>query len=219
MTSRISGIKSWAKFSLGSAVKLSAIFSILLTLAFPAYAHHPSGGEVSITFLEGFLSGLGHPVIGLDHLVFVISVGLLASTVARGFWIPIAFVLTALAGTGLHLMLVDLPMVEIIISASVLVSGILLARLEKPNAAIIAVLAGVAGLFHGYAYGEAIIGATAVPLTAYLLGFTFIQATIALSAYKVAMTVKKSSVARPNFLRFAGYIFIGSGLAFIAASF
>lgn len=219
MTSRISGIKSWTRFSLSSAVSLSAISSILLALTFPAYAHHPSGGEVSTTFLEGFLSGLGHPVVGLDHLVFVISVGLLASTVARGFWIPIAFVLTALAGTGLHLMLVDMPMVEVIISASVLVSGILLTKLGKPNVAIIAVLASIAGLFHGYAYGEAIIGATAVPLTAYLIGFTLIQAVIALSAYKVAMIVKKSSVARPNFLRFAGCIAIGSGMAFLAASF
>ena len=219
MISRISGIKSWASFSASSVSKLLATFSILLSLAMPAYAHHPSGGEVSATFLEGFLSGLGHPVVGLDHLVFVISVGLLASTVARGFWIPIAFVLTALAGTALHLMLVDMPMVEVIISASVLVSGILLAKLEKPNAAVIAGLAGIAGLFHGYAYGEAIIGATAVPLAAYLIGFTLIQAIIALGAYRVAMIVKKSSVARPNFLRFAGCIAIGSGMAFLAASF
>lgn len=219
MISRISDMKSWAGFRPSSAVKIFSALSILLTLAFPAYAHHPSGGEVSTTFFEGFLSGLGHPIVGLDHLVFVISVGLLASTVVRGFWIPIVFVLTALAGTGLHLMLVDMPMVEVIISASVLASGILLAKLEKPNTAIIAVLAGVAGLFHGYAYGEAIIGATAVPLTAYLIGFTLIQAIIALSAYKVAMIVKQSSVARPNFLRFAGYIVIGSGMAFLAASF
>jgi urease accessory protein len=219
MTSRILGIKSLTGFSLSSAVKISAIFSTLLALTFPAYAHHPSGGEVSTTFLEGFLSGLAHPVVGLDHLVFVISVGLLASAVTRGFWIPIAFVLAALVGTGLHLMLVGMPMVEVIISASVIVSGILLAKLEKPNAAIIAVIVGVAGLFHGYAYGEAIIGATAVPLTAYLIGFTLIQAIIALCAYKVAMIVKMSSVSRPNFLRFAGCIAIGSGMAFLAASF
>lgn len=219
MASKISGIKNWTSFGIGSVVKLAVVVSILLGVAIPAYAHHPTGGGMSTTFLEGFMSGIGHPVIGFDHLIFVISIGLLASTGARGFWIPIAFVLAALVGTGLHLMLVDLPMVEVIISASVLVSGILLARLEKPNMAMIAVVAGVAGLFHGYAYGEAIIGATAVPLTAYLLGFTLIQAVIALSAYKVAVTVKKHSPARPNFLRFAGYIAIGSGMAFLAASF
>lgn len=219
MTSRISGMENRARLSLSSAIKSLTIFSTLLSLTFPAYAHNPSGGEVSTTFLEGFLSGLGHPIIGVDHLVFVISVGLLASTVARGFWIPIAFVLTALVGTGLHLMLVDMPMVEVVVSASVLVSGILLARLEKPNTAIIVVLAGIAGLFHGYAYGEAIIGATAVPLTAYLLGFTLIQTAIALNVCKVATIVKKSSVARPEFLHFSGYIVIATGMAFLASSF
>ncbi|MBW4482049.1 MAG: HupE/UreJ family protein [Tildeniella torsiva UHER 1998/13D] len=206
-------------FGLGRLARLLLAVVGLLGIAVPAYAHHPSGGGISTTFLEGFLSGLGHPVIGFDHLIFVISVGLLASAVARGYWIPVAFVLTALVGTGLHVMLVSLPLVEVLISASVLVFGLLLAKLEKPNTAIMAVLAGAAGLFHGYAYGEAIIGATAVPLAAYLIGFTFIQAIVALTAYRVAGLVKGSSVERPDFLRFAGCIAIGSGMAFMAASF
>ncbi|MBD2110001.1 HupE/UreJ family protein [Nodosilinea sp. FACHB-13] len=204
---------------LSSVVKLVIGISALLVIAFPAYAHHPSGGAISTTFMEGFLSGLGHPIIGFDHLVFVISVGLLASTVARGFWIPIVFVSTALVGTGLHLMMVNIPMVEVVISASVLVSGILLAKLEKPGTAIIIVLAGIAGLFHGYAYGEAIIGATAVPLAAYLAGFTLIQAIISLIAFKVATKAMKPSVSYPDFLRLAGYIAVGAGMAFMAASF
>lgn len=215
----MTGMRHWSALGIDGVVKLSIIISALLGIAIPAYAHHPSGGEISATFLEGFLSGLGHPVVGFDHLVFVISVGLLASTVAQGYWIPLAFISTALAGTGLHLMLIDMPMVEVIISASVIVSGVLLAKLEKPNTSTIVVLASVAGLFHGYAYGEAIIGATAVPLAAYLLGFTLIQAIIALSVYKMAATIKKSSIARPDFLRFAGFIAIGSGMAFLASSF
>ncbi|MBW4462165.1 MAG: HupE/UreJ family protein [Nodosilinea sp. WJT8-NPBG4] len=213
------GIRHWAGLGLSSVVKLVIGISALLGIAFPAYAHHPSGGAISATFMEGFWSGLGHPIIGFDHLVFVISVGLLASTVARGFWVPVVFVSTALVGTGIHLMLVDMPMVEIIISASVLVSVILLAKLEKPNTAIIGILAGVAGLFHGYVYGEAIIGATAVPLAAYLAGFTLIQAIISLIAFKIATKVMKSSVSYPDFLRLAGYVAVGAGMAFMTASF
>ncbi|MBD2110876.1 HupE/UreJ family protein [Nodosilinea sp. FACHB-141] len=204
---------------LSSFVKLIIGIFALLGVASPAFAHHPSGGVISATFMEGFLSGLGHPIIGFDHLVFVISVGLLASTVARGFWVPVVFVSTALVGTGLQLMLVDMPIVEIVISASVLVSGILLAKLEKPGTAIITVLAGIAGLFHGYAYGEAIIGATAVPLAAYLAGFTLIQAIISLISFKIATEAIKSSVSYPDFLRLAGYIAVGAGMAFMAASF
>ena len=38
--------------------------------ASPAAAHHPMGGTPPSTFVEGLLSGFGHPVIGPDHLAF-----------------------------------------------------------------------------------------------------------------------------------------------------
>lgn len=219
MISKANGIRYWTALGFISVSRISIIISVLLGIVIPAYAHHASGGKISASFLEGFLSGLAHPVIGLDHLVFVISIGLLASTIGQGYWIPLSFISTALVGTGLHLTLINMPMIEVFISASVIVFGILLAKLEKINIAIIVVLAGVAGLFHGYAYGEAIIGAAAVPLAAYLLGFTLTQLLITFSAYKAATTIQKSSIALPNFLRFAGFIAIGSGMTFLASSF
>lgn len=219
MISKATGIRYWTDLGLVGFARMFIIISMLLGIVIPAYAHHPSGGKISASFLEGFLSGSGHPVIGLDHLIFLISIGLLASTIGQGYWIPLSFISTALVGTGLHLMLINMPMIEIFISASVIVFGILLAKLEKINIALIVVLAGVAGLFHGYAYGEAIIGATSVPLASYLLGFTLTQLLITFSAYKVATTIQKSSIAVPNFLRFAGFIVIGSGMTFLASSF
>src|SRR5262249_57584778 len=59
-------------------VRLSraAILSIPFSLAtVPAFAHHMMGGRTPSTFMEGLLSGLGHPVIGLDHLAFLLAVG------------------------------------------------------------------------------------------------------------------------------------------------
>ena len=41
----------------------------------PAFAHHLMGGHTPATFGEGILSGLGHPVIGLDHFAAVVAVG------------------------------------------------------------------------------------------------------------------------------------------------
>ena len=49
-----------------------------LLAATPALAHHPMGGEVPQTFWHGLLSGFGHPVIGIDHLAFVVAIGLAA---------------------------------------------------------------------------------------------------------------------------------------------
>ena len=50
--------------------RLPAVVTALLVLmvAVPAYAHHPMGGVTPSSFGEGLLSGIGHPIIGLDHL-------------------------------------------------------------------------------------------------------------------------------------------------------
>lgn len=150
----------------------------------PAHAHHPFGGQVPSNFIEGFLSGLGHPVIGIDHLSFTIAVGLLAALNSRwGMIIPVSFIVATALGTGIHLLGVELPLTELIIAASVLLIGIYLARQEHNKSVLYLVLAAVAGIFHGYAYGEAIFGAEMTPLGAYLLGFCLIQLVISAIAF------------------------------------
>jgi urease accessory protein len=193
----------------------SGLLALLLTN--PALAHHPMGNQTPTNFIEGFLSGLGHPVIGLDHLAFVIAVGLLAATRARGIILPITFVIAALLGTGIHLAEVSLPWAEFWISASVLAVGLLVALGSQFPTLALAVLTGFAGIFHGYAYGESIIGATTAPLTAYLLGFTAIQLAIALGAFWIGrrgLSLKTDSEAQPSSpLRKAGWAIGGIGLA------
>lgn len=194
---------------------LLAITGLLLS-PFPALAHHPFGGKTPTTAIEGFLSGLGHPVVGLDHLAFVIAAGLLAVGLSRGLLIPVAFVLTSLAGTGLHIMGVDLPASEFLISGSVLLFGVLLALRNQPHATLVTLLAAMAGLFHGYAYGEAIVGAEMGPLVAYLLGFATIQMAIALIAYQAGRSILKPAAESPRLaLRFSGFVICGVGGAFL----
>ena len=193
-----------------------AIATPLFT-ALPALAHHPLGGKTPSNFIEGFLSGVGHPVIGLDNLIFVIASGLLAATVGCNLIIPVAFELASLLGTGIHLMSVDLPLPELVISVSVLLFGVLLALKERPNSTVITVLAASAGLFHGFAYGEAIFGAEMGPLVAYLLGFASIQLAIATTAYWVGRRLFKKSLSAPSLaLRFAGFIICGVGGTFVS---
>lgn len=194
---------------------VGAIALLLLTML-PALAHHPSGGKTPSTIVEGFLSGLGHPIIGLDHLAFVIASGLMAAAIGGGLLIPFAFVGSSLMGTGLHLMSIDLPLPELVISASVLAFGILLAMKNPPQNGLAISLATIAGIFHGFAYGESIFGAEMGPLLAYLLGFAVIQLAIAAVAYWVGKTLL-SEVMQPTglALRFAGFLICGVGATFL----
>ncbi|MGB3494216.1 MAG: HupE/UreJ family protein [Elainellaceae cyanobacterium] len=206
-----------AKLTVAVATLLAIATLLLSPMA--AWAHHPFGGSTPDTLFKGFLSGLGHPVIGLDHLAFVIAAGLLAAVMGRGLIIPVAFVIASLAGTGIHVMSLDLPAPELMIAASVLLFGGLLALKNQPNSFIVTVLGAIAGLFHGYAYGEAIVGADMAPLVSYLLGFASIQMAIALVAYGVAKRLGTSSEAGALNLRFAGFALSGAGFAFLSGVF
>ncbi|MBE9114387.1 HupE/UreJ family protein [Lusitaniella coriacea LEGE 07157] len=199
------------------AGSLSLLLALFITQ--PAFAHHPFGGKLPSNGFEGFLSGLGHPVIGADHFAFVVTIGLLAALQPqRAILIPIAFILTTLGGTGIHLLGVDLPMVEIVISASVVVFGTILAMKKSPKSLLLILLAGIAGIFHGYAYGEAIVGAEITPLVSYLLGFATIQLGIALLALQAGKLAISQASEQPTLtLRFAGFALCGAGVAFLSS--
>jgi len=164
---------------------------LALLLSVPARAHHVMDGAMPTSWFEGLLSGLGHPVIGLDHLAFVIAVGLLSSRFARGWLLPLPFLAGTLAGAFVHLGGTDLPAVEALIALSVLVLGLLLALGARIPLGAAAALLLAAGLAHGYAYAESIIGAEPAPLLAYGIGFLVIQYAIAATAWAAARVISQ----------------------------
>lgn len=199
-------------------VTSSALGAVVATLvAAPALAHHPFGGAAPKTVLQGLLSGIGHPIIGFDHLTFVVAVGLLAAVARRGLIVPAAFVIATLIGTGAHIAGLDLPAPELVISASVVVFGLLAAAGDQPNSLAVAGLAALAGVFHGYAYGEAVVGAELAPLIAYLAGFAVAQGAIAFVAYCLSKrTVSKNKTAGLISVRHAGFAVSGAGAALLS---
>ena len=155
----------------------------LLTLApLPALAHHPMGGAVPATLWEGFASGIGHPVIGPDHLAFLVAAGVLAATLParRGVLAILAFVVAGFAGSLAHLAGIGFGPVEALVALSVAAAGAALLR-GVPGALLPAGFA-LAGLLHGHAFAEAVIGAEATPLVAYLAGLALMQAGIGAAA-------------------------------------
>lgn len=215
-------ISSRKHFSFGRyfvATWVVVLFASLISLAIatPALAHHPFGGQTPKNLFEGFLSGMGHPVIGLDHFAFVVAIGLIAAGIKRGILIPISFAIAAMVGTGIHLASMDLPLPEIAIAFSVLAFGVMVAMKQKLNAPTLAIIAAVAGIFHGYAYGETIVGAEMTPLIAYLAGFTAIQMAIALGAmYSVKFATSKfQDSSYQSVVQSFGWAIGGIGIAFL----
>jgi urease accessory protein len=200
--------------ALGRGVLLAV--SVLVLRPLPSLAHHPLEGRVPTTFAEGFWSGLAHPVIGLDHLAVVVAVGLLAAISAWGAAIPVAFAVAAMVGTGLHLAEITLPAAELVIAASVLGFGLLLTLKDRPQSAVLVGLATLAGLFHGFAYGEAIFGAQTMPLVAYLAGFTAVQMAIAIAAFFAGRQLVQRSTA--PLVQRVGLVICGVGATFLATA-
>jgi urease accessory protein len=160
-----------------SRLSLAAI--ALLAASGPAAAHHPMGGVTPRTFMEGFLSGIGHPVIGIDHLAFIIAIGIAAAYASGGLGIIAAFIAASTVGVLTHIVELDLPLVEPLVAASVIVAGGALAAGMTSARSGWLVLAVIAGLFHGYAFGEAAVGAERSVIGAYLIGLALIQAAVA----------------------------------------
>lgn len=209
---RLVWVKQFFKLASILAVPLAAVSAIQ-----PVLAHHPMGGRIPSNVYEGFLSGVAHPLIGPDHFAFVVSVGLLAATRKQGVLIPIAFVLAAMLGTGMHLANLNVPGIELLVSGSIVIFGILLALKNSLNTGTVAGLSVLAGLFHGYAYGEAIFGAQMTPLVSYLAGFTIIQLGVSLTTFWIGTQVilKHNKTLRPSApLHSAGLVLCGMGLAF-----
>lgn len=207
-------LRSPVTFGTGMAIGMATWL-----MASPAFAHHPLDGKLPSNFFEGFMSGLGHPVIGLDHLAFIIAVGLIAVNRVWGWLVPLAFVVASMAGTGIHLQSLDLPLPEVMISLSVVILGGLLAWGRNVNLWALGAIAAAAGVFHGYAYGESVVGAEMTPIVAYLLGFGLIQAGIALGARAIAQTLSKTNPAELALkLRFIGFAIAGFGAAFLASA-
>jgi urease accessory protein len=192
---------------------LSVIPFFLMTAS--ASAHHVMGGKIPTTFAEGFLSGLGHPVIGPDHLAFLLAIGVAVGVGGLNLVLPLLFVVASAIGVTLHVNGVNLPGAEIVVAVSVLFAGFLIARGRALPVSLWAILFAAAGLFHGYAFGESIFGAERSPLHAYLLGLIIVQSVLTVGT--ALFVRRKASGVSAIAPRLAGAVIIGVGLATLIA--
>ena len=181
-----------------------------LFIASPAFAHHPfgMGDSGALTAWQGLLSGLGHPLLGPDHLLFLLALGFV------GLQRPLRWVLPMLAiGLGGSLLSQFIPLpdavapwAEALVSLSLAVEGLI--ALSMAPAAWLLPLFGL----HGFLLGSTIVGAEPSPLLSYFLGLLLAQGSLLLlvTAWSQGLVERLGAQGQ----RLGAGIWIGIGMAF-----
>jgi urease accessory protein len=124
------------------------------------------GGNVPF---GGFLAGLVHPVLGYDHLLAMLSVGVLSAQIGgRAIWtVPATFVSVMAIGGVFGLIDIGLNVTELGIAISLVFLGTVIAAERTLPVRVAMAGVGFFAIFHGYAHG------TEIPTTAEPILFAF----------------------------------------------
>ena len=150
---------------------------------------HVEGGALA----GGFASGFAHPLLGLDHVVAMVAVGLWGAFLGvPAIWLlPIVFPLVMAVGGVLGIAGVPIPSVEVGIALSAVVLGLMVAAALRAPIWLAAVIVGAFAIFHGYAHGvELPSGANAV---GYSAGFVLATGMLHLAGIALGLITRWQS--------------------------
>jgi len=186
------------------ALSLSVFYASL------ASAHQQAG------MVGGLLSGLLHPLTGLDHLVAMVAVGLWGAELgAPALWLlPIVFPFVMAMGGILGISGVPLPFPELFVAASGLVLGLAIALRWNPGLRVASVIVAVFAVFHGHAHGVELPRA-ANPL-GYGIGFVSSTGLLHLCGIGVGMIAARPGLA--TLYRASGAVIALIGAYFVLRS-
>ena len=181
------------------------IFLFLILLSFPVNAH-------TFTGMIGFYDGLSHPVLGIDHFLAMVSVGIVSAQIGgRAIWtVPSTFVVMMIIGGILgmvaEIFLLNITelfivIVEIGIVLSVILLGLAIAIGRKLSLTIMMFFVSIFGLCHGTAHVMEMPWA-ATPIL-FALGFSSGTATLHLFGVIIGSLLIKNNYSL-FLLRFIG---------------
>ena len=182
----------------------------LMILLLPAVAEAHAGGSDT-----GLMAGLMHPVFGPDHLLAMISVGVVSVQLGgRNIWrIPLAFVGAMTIGAALAMLQFTLWHADLGIAVSVLVLGLAIVVAHRglspwPITAAIALF----GTLHGYSHGVEIPRSVSPAL--YTLGFLISTAVLHIFGMLIGEVASMQAWLWRG-LRFTGGAVTATGAAFL----
>jgi len=183
------------------------LLALLALTSAAAWAHEKTGQAA------GFLTGLSHPVSGLDHVLAMVAVGLWGAVLGPpAIWVlPVAFPLVMALGGLLGLLGIPVPRVEVGIAVSAIALGAMVLAEARPPLWTAAAIVAVFAIFHGHAHGRELPeGASAL---LYSLGF--VVATGLLHAIGILLGVARRWSAGRQAVRIAGGGVACAGLFFL----
>jgi urease accessory protein len=185
---------------------------LALLAAEPSSAHTGAGAAFSIQ--SGFL----HPLGGLDHLLAMFAVGLLAAQLGgRAIWlVPGTFVWMMVAGALAGIAGIGIPGVEFGIVISIVAIALPVAFALGMPAALAMAYVGFFAILHGYAHGaELPAGADAAP---YIAGFALATALIHATGVVAGMLCGRIVIGQGCYaLRIAGGLVAIAGIGIAVA--
>lgn len=183
-----------------------AVFVAALALAPVSAMAHPGAG-----LAHDLAHGFAHPWTGLDHVLAMVAVGLIAARRGgRALWlVPGTFLVAMTAAGAAAVAGLALPGAEAGIAVSVIVLGAAIAIDKTLPVAAATAMAGIFALFHGYAHGAELAGeASAV---GYFAGFVAATALLHLLGIGIGLAIGRA----PDSARMARIA--GSATALIGA--
>jgi urease accessory protein len=117
---------------------------------------HVGQGDVA----GGFLAGVEHPVLGFDHVVAMVAVGIWGAQLGPpAIWVlPVTFPIVMAFGGALGGMGLPIPGIELGIAMAAIALGCMVAAAAHPPLWVAAIMVGAVAIFHGYAHGAEVPG-------------------------------------------------------------
>lgn len=164
---------------------LAFLFISFLALSPEAALAHSGGGIAG-----GFISGFTHPILGWDHVVAMVAVGLWGAFLgAPAIWLlPVVFPLVMAFGAVLGILGIPVPAVEVGIAGSAVVLGLLILFKTRLPLVAAAIIVAFFAIFHGYAHGTEL--PEAVSPAAYGIGFVISTGVLHLAGIAFGLLIK-----------------------------
>jgi len=194
---------------MNSNIKTKLVYYILfIFFSITAVNAHILAGE------NGLLSGMFHPLFGLDHLLAMIAVGIISVQIGKkALWqVPLTFLSFMVIGGIFGIIDFNLLSVEMGIALSVIILGLAIFTSKKISQNLAMFFIGVFAIFHGFAHG-AEMSKILSPIT-YILGFLIITTILHITGIFIGIYAKKTQVTQ-KLLQGLGFIISSIGIYFL----